>query len=183
MRKLQKAAKELNEKLGLDPAIKTLGKGVTKEKLTEQLLETKELIQDEDDVSEETIALLEELEGSPSPKEEDDEQDDEQDDVWDDDDAVEEEEKPKGEVKKTPKKKEPEKVLEKTKATPKIKKVSPYGRSIEILATDPDMSSKDLRAQLEEEGIDIDAGKNGITTAFSQFGKVVKLLRKNKQMK
>jgi hypothetical protein len=51
------------------------------------------------------------------------------------------------------------------------------------LATDPDMSSKDLAKAVGKKGIDVAVKKNAINTAYSQFGKVVKELRKNKKMK
>ncbi len=54
---LIKAAKELNNVLGLDPRIKT-GKKVTEKELSEQILEAAELILPEDDISEETMRVI-----------------------------------------------------------------------------------------------------------------------------
>ncbi len=57
MKNLIKAAKELNEVLGLDPEIKT--DGVKKEVLERKLKEASTMIEPEDNVSEETIQTLE----------------------------------------------------------------------------------------------------------------------------
>lgn len=57
---LIKAAKELNDVLGLDPQIKT-GKKVTDKELIDQLLEAAGLILPEDDISDETMKVIETL--------------------------------------------------------------------------------------------------------------------------
>ncbi|HUM44997.1 MAG TPA: hypothetical protein PKI14_18780, partial [Fervidobacterium sp.] len=54
---LIKAAKELNDVLGLDPQIKT-GKKVTDKELMEQILEAADLLLPEDDISEETMRVI-----------------------------------------------------------------------------------------------------------------------------
>ena len=69
---LIKAAKELNDVLGLDPQIKT-GKKVTEKELSEQILEAAELILPEDDISEETIRVIKLLKGESGEDEEDEE--------------------------------------------------------------------------------------------------------------
>ena len=68
---LIKAAKELNDVLGLDPQIKT-GKKVTDKELTEQILEAADLLLPEDDISEETMGIIKLLKGE-SVEEEDEE--------------------------------------------------------------------------------------------------------------
>ena len=69
---LIKAAKELNDVLGLDPQIKT-GKKVTEKELSEQILEAAELILPEDDISEETIRVIKLLKGESVEDEKDEE--------------------------------------------------------------------------------------------------------------
>lgn len=59
---LIKAAKELNDIMGLDPQIKT-GKKVTDKELIDQLLEAADLILPEDDISDETMKVIEILKG------------------------------------------------------------------------------------------------------------------------
>lgn len=59
---LIKAAKELNDIMGLDPQIKT-GKKVTDKELIDQLLEAADLILPEDDISDETMKVIEVLKG------------------------------------------------------------------------------------------------------------------------
>jgi len=94
---LIKAAKELNDIMGLDPQIKT-GKKVTDEELTEQILEAAGLILPEDDISEETMRVIRLLQGE-SVEEEDEEveadeelENEEEEELEEDDDEVEEEE-------------------------------------------------------------------------------------------
>jgi len=87
---LIKAAKELNDILGLDPQIKT-GKKVTEKELSEQILEAAELILPEDDISEETMTVIKLLKDE-SVEEEDEEEIDMESEPEEDDDEVEEEE-------------------------------------------------------------------------------------------
>jgi len=87
---LIKAAKELNDVLGLDPQIKT-GKKVTDKELTEQILEAADLLLPEDDISEETMRVIKLLKGE-SVEEEDEEEVDTESEPEEDDDEVEEEE-------------------------------------------------------------------------------------------
>lgn len=84
---LIKAAKELNDVMGLDPQIKT-GKKVTDKELIDQLLEAADLILPEDDISDETMKVIEILKGEAF----DDEDIEEPEDVNDEVDEVEEEE-------------------------------------------------------------------------------------------
>jgi len=59
---LIKAAKELNDIMGLDPQIKT-GKKVADKELIDQLLEAADLILPEDDISDDTMKVIEILKG------------------------------------------------------------------------------------------------------------------------
>jgi len=59
---LIKAAKELNDIMGLDPQIKT-GKKVADKELIDQLLEAADLILPEDDISDETMKVIEVFRG------------------------------------------------------------------------------------------------------------------------
>src|SRR5690606_19464736 len=74
---LIKAAKELNDVLGLDPQIKT-GKKVTDKELTEQILEAADLLLPEDDISEETVKVIKLLQGESVEEEDDDEVEEEE---------------------------------------------------------------------------------------------------------
>ena len=74
---LIKAAKELNDVLGLDPQIKT-GKKVTDKELTEQILEAADLLLPEDDISEETMGIIKLLKGESVEEEDDDEVEEEE---------------------------------------------------------------------------------------------------------
>ena len=90
---LIKAAKELNNVLGLDPQIKT-GKKVTDKELTEQILEAADLLLPEDDISEETMRVIKLLKGESVEDEEDEEIDEEEleeEDEVDEEDEEEEE--------------------------------------------------------------------------------------------
>ena len=87
---LIKAAKELNDVLGLEPQIKT-GKKVTDKELIDQLLEAADLILPEDDISDETMKVIKILKGGVV-EEEDEEEIDTESEPEEDDDEVEEEE-------------------------------------------------------------------------------------------
>lgn len=96
---LIRAAKELNDVLGLDPQIKT-GKKVTEEELSEQILEAAELILPEDDISEETVRVIKLLQGESAEDEEDDDEEEEEveDEVEEDEEEEEVEEEEEEEV-------------------------------------------------------------------------------------
>ena len=140
---LIKAAKELNDILGLDPQIKT-GRKVTEKELSEQILEAAELILPEDDISEETTRVIKLLQGGFAEDEEDEEveaeeefedeeeeemeEDDAEDvDVEDEDEFEEEEEEPKPASKGVTKK-------EKKEQKPKAKKTPPVPASLTRVA-------------------------------------------------
>jgi outer membrane biosynthesis protein TonB len=122
---LIKAAKELNDVLGLDPQIKT-GKKVTDKELIDQLLEAADLLLPEDDISEETMRVIKLLKGESVEDEEDEEieeeemeEDDAEDvDVEDEDEFDEEEEEPKPAPEKE--KKEQKEQKPKAKKTPPV---------------------------------------------------------------
>ncbi len=144
---LIKAAKELNDVLGLDPQIKT-GKKVTDKELIDQLLEAADLLLPEDDISEETMRVIKLLKGESVEDEEDeeideaemeeeeedevDEEDEEEEemeeddaedvDVEDEDEFEEEEEEEEEEPKPAPKKEKKEQKEQKPKAkkTPSV---------------------------------------------------------------
>ena len=100
---LIKAAKELNDVLGLDPQIKT-GKKVTEKELSEQILEAAELILPEDDISDETMWVIKILKGEIVEEQDEEEVNDEF-EVEEGEDELEEEnptEKSKVKAKPTP---------------------------------------------------------------------------------
>lgn len=84
------AAKELNELFGIDPAIPTK-KSTTEDELTEKLIEAAEMIEEGDEISEETIEVLTEI-GAPGFESDEDDSDEDSDDEKEE--AEEEEEKP-----------------------------------------------------------------------------------------
>ena len=85
---LIKAAKELNHIMGLDPRIKT-GKKVADKELIDQLLEAADLILPEDDISDETMKVIEILKGEAVDDEDIEEPDDVNDEVEEDEDEDE----------------------------------------------------------------------------------------------
>ena len=147
---LIKAAKELNDVLGLDPQIKT-GKKVTDKELIDQLLEAADLILPEDDISDDTMKVIEILKGEAVDEEDEeideekleeeeedevDEEDEEEEemeeddaedvDVEDEDEFEEEEEEPKPAPKKEKKEQKEQK--------PKAKKTPPTPASLTRVA-------------------------------------------------
>ena len=101
---LIKAAKELNDVLGLDPQIKT-GKKVTEEELSEQILEAAELILPEDDISDETMQVIKILKGEIVEEQDEEEVNDEleedEDELEEDEDELEEEDEDEVDVEET----------------------------------------------------------------------------------
>jgi hypothetical protein len=136
---LIKAAKELNDVLGLDPRIKT-GKKVTEKELSEQILEAAELILPEDNISEETMRVIKLLKGESVEDEEGEEveaveadeglEDEEEEELKEEDaeevedEAEDEEEHEEDELKPAPKKEKKEKKGAK-EGKPKAKKTLP----------------------------------------------------------
>src|SRR5690606_27558082 len=95
---LIKAAKELNDVLGLDPQIKT-GKKVTEKELSEQILEAAELILPEDDISDETMWVIKILKGEIVEEQDEEEVNDEFEE--EDEDEFEEEDEEEVDVEET----------------------------------------------------------------------------------
>jgi len=136
---LIKAAKELNNVLGLDPRIKT-GKKVTEKELSEQILEAAELILPEDDISEETMRVIKLLKDESVEDEEDEEEELEEDteveeleedgDSETEEDEVDEPKKTKSETKKVKKVEKEQKVKKDMKSNKQKKEnASENGRS------------------------------------------------------
>ena len=154
---LIKAAKELNDVLGLDPQIKT-GKKATDTELMEQILEAADLLLPEDDISEETMRVIKLLKGESVEDEEDeeideeeleeeeedevDEEDEEEEemeednaedvDVEDEDELEEEEEEE--ELKPAPKKAAKKEKKEQKEQKPKAKKIPPVQTTLTRVA-------------------------------------------------
>ena len=61
-------------------------------------------------------------------------------------------------------------------------KVSPYGTAVDLMCKDPDMSKEKLIELCKKAGVNVESGKNAITTGYSAVRKVTSLLRKNKLM-
>ncbi len=122
---LIKAAKELNNILGLDPQIKT-GKKVTDKELIDQLLEAADLILPEDDISDETMKVIEILKGEAVDDEDIEEPDDVNDGVEEDEDEdadfETEEEEVEDEVDEPKKTKSEMKKVKKVEKEQKVKK-------------------------------------------------------------
>ena len=140
---LIKSAKELNNILGLDPQIKT-GKKVTDKELIDQLLEAADLILPEDDISDETMKVIEILKGEAVDDEDIEEPDDVNDEVEEDEDEdadfeteeeevedeVDEPKKTKSETKKGKKVEKEQKVKKDMKSNKQKKEnISKNGRS------------------------------------------------------
>jgi hypothetical protein len=68
-------------------------------------------------------------------------------------------------------------------APKKERKPSPYGVTVEIMCTNPDMEKAELIKKLKARKIDVEAGASAITTGIAQTKKVVKLLRQNGHLK
>ena len=139
---LIKAAKELNDVLGLDPQIKT-GKRVTEKELSEQILEAAELILPEDDISEETMRVIKFLKEESVEEEEDEEVDAEETEEQDEEEVENEEnveeEKPAEESKA------------KTKSTARSKSITRIGAAALVIKRAKNfMTIKDLAKRTDE---------------------------------
>ncbi len=127
---LIKAAKELNDVLGLDPQIKT-GKKVTEKELSEQILEAAELILPEDDISEETMKVIKLLNGE-SVEEEDEEVDVEETEEQDEEEVNDEFEVEEGED-ELEEEKPAEESKVKTKPTARSKAITRIGAAALVI--------------------------------------------------
>lgn len=139
---LIKAAKELNHIMGLDPQIKT-GKKVADKELIDQLLEAADLILPEDDISDDTMKVIEILKGEAVNDEDIEEPEDVNDEIEEEEeleedteveeveeDEVDEPKKTKFETKKGKKVEKEQKVKKDMKSNKQRKEnVSENGRS------------------------------------------------------
>lgn len=116
---LIKAAKELNDVLGLDPQIKT-GKKVMEKELSEQILEAAELILPEDGISDETMKVIKILKGEAVDDE--DTEVEELEEVEEDEDSETEKEEVEDEVDEPKKTKSEMKKGKKVEKEQKVKK-------------------------------------------------------------
>jgi len=153
---LIKAAKELNDILGLDPQIKT-GKKVTDEELMEQILEAAGLLLPEDDISEETMRVIKLLKGEFVEEEdeeevdideeleedeeidideelEEDEEEEELEEDEEEEELEEDEEEEEEEPKPAPKKVEKKEKKEQKEQKPKAKKIPPVQTTLTRVA-------------------------------------------------
>ncbi len=185
MKKLIACAKELNEVLGLSPAIKLVG--VKKDELVSKIKEGVELLDpEEDELSDETVETLKGLGFWPGDEveegvEEEAEGEDAEDEDDEDEPALPKKKSGKAEKPTKPEKAEkpakPEK--EKKEKAPKVKKersASAYGTAVELMCANTNMSLADLIAAVKAKGLNVDAGKSAITTAYSAVKKISGLL-------
>jgi hypothetical protein len=173
---LIKAAKELNDVLGLDPQIKT-GKKVTEKELSEQILEAAELILPEDDISEETMRVIkllkdesveeedeEEVDMESEPEEDEEEvdtesepeEDTEVEEPEEDEDSETEEEEVEDEVD------EPEKIKSETKKAKKVEKEQKVKKDMKSNKQRKENASENGRSK-SNKAIVYEAWKSNIT--------------------
>lgn len=148
---LVKAAKELNKVLGLEPEIDTKQ---DIEKLSEELLVAADLIEPEDDISEETAALIEELGAGDDSGEEE---------------APPKEEPPKKETKKETKPKAPPKPKKEETAPAPEKPKKPKAPTTEKV-TRLQAAGKAVSAGKENGGADIDVLVKNADAIYSKAG-------------
>ena len=120
---LIKAAKELNDIMGLDPQIKT-GKKVADKELIDQLLEAADLILPEDDISDETMKVIEVLRGEAVDDEDIEELEDVNDEIEEEEELEEDTEVEEDEDSETEEDEvdEPKKTKSETKKAKKVEK-------------------------------------------------------------
>lgn len=69
-------------------------------------------------------------------------------------------------------------------STPKKQRpASPYGTTVEILCSNPDMTKDELLKKLKVRKIDTESGASAISTGIAQTKKVIRLLRENGLLK
>ena len=170
---LIKAAKELNHIMGLDPRIKT-GKKVADKELIDQLLEAADLILPEDDISDETMKVIEILKGEAvddedieEPRDVDDEVEEEEEleedteveeleEVEEDEDSETEEEEVEDEVD------EPKKTKSETKKVKKVEKEQKVKKDMKSNKQKKENASKNARSK-SNKAIVYEAWKSNIT--------------------
>lgn len=120
---LIKAAKELNDVLGLEPQIKT-GKKVADKELIDQLLEAADLILPEDDISDDTMKVIEILKGEAVNDEDIEEPEDVNDEIEEEEELEEDTEVEEDEDSETEEDEvdEPKKTKSETKKGKKVEK-------------------------------------------------------------
>lgn len=122
---LVQAARELNQALGLNPHI-NVSKKATEEDLKRDILEAKGMILPEDNLSEETMKLLEALEKEVKVEEPEDEDGEDEEDVTETDTDDDEDEEEGDEVEEVEEpEEEPEEVEEKSQKKPTKTKPAP----------------------------------------------------------
>lgn len=185
MKKLIACAKELNEVLGLSPAIKLVG--VKKDELVSKIKEGVELLDpEEDELSDETVETLKGLGFWPGDEVEEGVEEEAEGEDAEDEDDEDELAPPKKKSGKAEKPTKPEKAekpakpeKEKKEKAPKVKKersASAYGTAVELMCANTNMSLADLIAAVKAKGLNVDAGKSAITTAYSAVKKISGLL-------
>lgn len=185
MKKLIACAKELNEVLGLSPAIKLVG--VKKDELVSKIKEGVELLDpEEDELSDETVETLKGLGFWPGDEVEEEVEEEAEGEDAEDEDDEDEPAPPKKKSGKAEKPTKPEKAekpakpeKEKKEKAPKVKKersASAYGTAVELMCANTNMSLADLIAAVKAKGLNVDAGKSAITTAYSAVKKISGLL-------
>ena len=170
---LIKAAKELNDIMGLDPQIKT-GKKVADKELIDQLLEAADLILPEDDISDETMKVIEVLRGEAvddedieEPEDVNDEVEEEEEleedteveeleEVEEDEDSETEEEEVEDEVD------EPKKTKSETKKGKKVEKEQKVKKDMKSNKQKKENASKNARSK-SNKAIVYEAWKSNIT--------------------
>jgi len=179
---LIKAAKELNDILGLDPQIKT-GKKVTDKELIDQLLEAADLILPEDDISDETMKVIKILkgeavddEGIEEPEDVNDEVEEEEEleedteveeleEVEEDEDSETEEEEVEDEVD------EPKKTKSETKKAKKVEKEQKVKKDMKSNKQKKENVSENGRSK-SNKAIVYEAWKSNITDVKELAAKV-----------
>lgn len=178
---LIKAAKELNDVLGLDPQIKT-GKKVTEKELSEQILEAAELILPEDDISEETMRVIKLLKGESVEDEEDEEveADEELEDEDEEVDAEETEEQDDEEVENeenVEEEKPAEESKAKTKSTARSKSITRIGAAALVIKRAKNfMTIEDLAKRTDELYVK-EGGNPNLKRSRYAVNSVVKVLK------
>jgi len=156
---LIKAAKELNDIMGLDPQIKT-GKKVTDKELIDQLLEASDLILPEDDISDDTMKVIEILKGEAVDDEDIEEPENVNDEVEEDEDEDEdfetEEEEAEDEVD------EPKKTKSETRKGKKVEKEQKVKKDMKSNKQKKENASKNARSK-SNKAIVYEAWKSNIT--------------------
>ncbi len=160
---LIKAAKELNDVLGLDPQIKT-GKKVADKELIDQLLEAADLILPEDDISDETMKVIEVLKGEAVDDEDIEELEDVNDEIEEEEELEEDTEVEEDEDSETEEDEvdEPKKIKSETKKAKKVEKEQKVKKDMKSNKQRKENASENGRAK-SNKAIIYEAWKSNIT--------------------